>query len=277
MSLINTRWAFNVSNWKPTEEQVLAISSFIQPEEKQRISRFVFQKDAKSSLIGRLLIRKYLGAVTDIPYQNIKVGRDKLGKPYLLGGGDLAVDFNVSHQADFVVLAGNTKQKIGIDVMKTEPLVGKDVVEFFRLMRRQFTDAEWLKIESYKTEAEKLASFYRTWCLKESYVKNRGIGVAAFPLDTLSFFICEELKQGEIITSTKLKEKNILKDYVFEETILDESYIVAVALENTNTYVREDAPFIFLTIDDLLNDAKSLSGPDPGFVRDFLGKKEKPY
>lgn len=277
MVFTNTRWAFDVSTWTPTEEQIFTISSFIQPEEKQRISKFVFMKDAKSSLVGRLLIRKYLCSITNIPYNCISIGRDELGKPYLLDCGNSTVEFNVSHQADFVVLAGNTKQKVGVDIMKNEPLVNKNITEFFRLMRKQLSNTEWKKIENYKTDSEKLACFYRIWCLKESFLKNTGKGVASFPLENLSFSIQDELKLGKITTSTKLYMNNIIKNYVFEETMLNESYIIAVALENSDSYEREDVQFEFLKIDDILNGGKPLSEPDSSFVCNFLGKKEKPY
>jgi 4'-phosphopantetheinyl transferase len=68
------RWSFNASNWEPTFTQLIKISGIIQPEEKARIGRFVFMKDAKSSLIGRLLIRKIVQIKTGVPNHLIKVG-----------------------------------------------------------------------------------------------------------------------------------------------------------------------------------------------------------
>jgi 4'-phosphopantetheinyl transferase len=41
------RWAFNFGSWFPTESQFQLAACCIQEEEKTRIGRFVFKKDAK--------------------------------------------------------------------------------------------------------------------------------------------------------------------------------------------------------------------------------------
>ena len=63
--------------------------------------------------------------------------------------------------------------------------------EFFRLMRRQFTDGEWQQIKGdvdannaddapengqKDVGSQQLAAFYRHWSLKESFVKATGSG-----------------------------------------------------------------------------------------------------
>lgn len=274
MARTNIRWAFNASSWKPTEDQIIAVSSYIQPEEKLRISKYVFQNDAKSSLIGRLMLRKYVHTSTSMPYEEVRFARDDRGKPYLLGSGDLPINFNVSHQGDYVVLAGNTGSNIGIDVMKIEPPVNKNIPEFFRLMNRQFSSHEWNTIRSFRTEMEQIACFYRLWCLKESYVKNIGLGITV-PLQEISFSIkTKKLNVGEIISDTTLYERNVLKqDWVFEETLLDAVHAVAVS----SRVERRDpgVPYQFLTFEDLVKEAKPLCESDQKFGKDFVKKQLK--
>ena len=48
------RWAFRCGKWKPTREQWTLVAQCVQPEEKQRIGRFVFQKDAKSAMVRNI-------------------------------------------------------------------------------------------------------------------------------------------------------------------------------------------------------------------------------
>jgi hypothetical protein len=62
------RWAFQVGSWTPTEHEWALVSSCIQLEEKEKIGRFVFRRDAKSSMAGRLLIRKFVSEVTPLRY-----------------------------------------------------------------------------------------------------------------------------------------------------------------------------------------------------------------
>ena len=45
------RWAFKFSTWNPTKDQWMLAASIIQPEEKDRIGKFVFKKDAKSAMV----------------------------------------------------------------------------------------------------------------------------------------------------------------------------------------------------------------------------------
>jgi 4'-phosphopantetheinyl transferase len=109
-------------------------ASCIQDEEKIRFGRFFFKKDAKASLVGCLLMRKYVSENSCFPYADIRFGRDDRGKPYLIGDeeGKCMLNFNVSHQGNYAVLAresGNSV-KIGIGVMKFEYSVGK-TVKFF--------------------------------------------------------------------------------------------------------------------------------------------------
>ncbi len=120
----------------------------------------------------------------------LSMARSPKGRPYFTGGGGQDWDFNVSHQGSFVVLAAERDDRrsdgaplqVGVDVMKlTSPQ--EDLNRFFRLMRRQFTSAEW---EQIRREEEQLKTFYRHWCLKESFVKADGRGLN-WELQRLSF------------------------------------------------------------------------------------------
>ena len=72
--------------------------------------------------------------------------------------------------------------------------------EFFRLMRRQFTDNEWRQIDnpvvdkSIKTDPQ-LALFFRHWTLKESFVKAVGLGLT-INLQRLNFQVWNNLSFG---------------------------------------------------------------------------------
>lgn len=272
------KWAFNAIDWNPTVEDITNASSYIQIEEKKRIARFVFQDDAKSSLVGRLMLRKFVHDTMSIPYQEIQFGRDERGKPCLLDAGETPVTFNISHQGNYVVLAGNKDWSIGIDIMKIEPPANKNIPEFFRIMNRQFSLHEWSTIRSYPTESEQVACFYRIWCLKESYVKNIGVGITV-PLNEISFSIkTRKLELGKPVTDTVLYQKNQpKKEYVFEETLLDEKHIVAVSLKVDENARYEFSPCTFLMFDEIVKDAKPLIAPDYTYSSDFMNKQLKNF
>ena len=78
--------------------------------------------------------------------------------------------------------------QLGVDVMQLSDnrhSTSEKQLEFFRLMQRQFTENEWRQIQNPVVDENdgrvendrKLASFYRHWSLKESYVKAVGSGL----------------------------------------------------------------------------------------------------
>lgn len=273
----NIRWAFNTKAWTPDYEEVMAATSYIQLEEKERIDKFLYQDDAKSSMVGRLLMRKFAHVSTGIPYNEVRFGRDERGKPYLMGVGDIPINFNVSHQGDYAVLAGNKEKNIGVDVMKIEAPANKNVPEFFRLMRRQFSTYEWDTVKQFPLESQQMACFYRLWCLKEAYVKNIGVGIT-IPLINISFSIKTfDLKVGEVVTDTKLYVNGVKKhDWLFEETLVDEKHTVAVSIQSKEDLGLSPA-FSYLNFEELVKEAKPLCMPDAAFTNKFMTKEIKHF
>eukprot|EP00058_Branchiostoma_floridae_P026098 XP_002611588.1 hypothetical protein BRAFLDRAFT_63764 [Branchiostoma floridae] len=185
------RWAMKTGLWQPSREEWLLAARCVQQEEKDRIDKFVFAKDAKYAMAGRLLIRKAINDQLGIPWRDIRLGRTEKGKPYLTSTVDAdhaLFSFNVSHSGDYAVLAAESRNVVGVDVMKVDYPNRGDVPEFFRTMRRQFTEHEWSTIKTPSSEWEQLKLFYRHWCLKESYVKALGVGIG-FELQRIDFHL----------------------------------------------------------------------------------------
>lgn len=49
------RWAVNSTAWAPTVDDLAFALACVQPEERDRIGRFYFQRDAKLALLGTCL------------------------------------------------------------------------------------------------------------------------------------------------------------------------------------------------------------------------------
>ncbi|XP_065898321.1 L-aminoadipate-semialdehyde dehydrogenase-phosphopantetheinyl transferase-like [Dysidea avara] len=254
------RWAFNTSIWSPTKEEWVLACSCIQAEEKERISGFVHAKDAKLSMGGRLLIRRALVQLLGLPNTAIKLTRGDRNKPELVGNDN--VQFNVSHDGCYVVLAVEQNRKVGVDVMQMTRRVGaSSTAEFFRQMNRQFTEREWQCILREDTEKSQLATFFRLWCLKESYIKaiGRGIGIGLqhmeFTLSPLTW------NQSNTITgSTLTLDGVVVNEWTFEESYLDNEHCVcaAVCCHDNNSPNK----FIEVNITDLLTSLKPLHTPN---------------
>ncbi|XP_025074485.1 L-aminoadipate-semialdehyde dehydrogenase-phosphopantetheinyl transferase [Pogonomyrmex barbatus] len=272
----SVRWAFNWKEWNPNEREFGQAASCIQVDEKERLKRFVFRKDVRASLVGRLLMRKFVNEYTDLPYDKITFVRDENNRPVLRHS--VAVSFNVSHQGSYTVLAGEARDvKMGVDVMSLDYSERKSIPDFFRLMNRHFSTAEWEEIkDSGKSEAEQMFMFYRHWALKESYVKALGVGVFA-NLGSIDFQTKSGLSEGSITTDTVLHVNGIKQqNWLFEETLLDSRHCVAVALQENGSSRLHNIPFEIMNYDKLMTHAVPLFPIDSQYTIQYFAKYEQP-
>lgn len=261
------RWVFDCGNWFPSENDWSIASRCIQLEEKERIGRFVFKRDAKRSIIGQLLIRKFLSQATHLPWSQIKTKRDQNNKPIV---NEFNFNFNVSHDGNLVVLAGEEDTVVGIDVMRNLYKGGKSLNEFFRLMHRNFHLKEWAIINN-GTDMIKTYSFYRFWCLKESYVKATGSGLT-IDLKKICFVPKSELKKNVIVSDTELFiDGQLMPDWCFHELLYND-YTITVCLKGSLTPVN----FEFINFQDLIHNAEMITGPDNNYCKLFMNKEEEP-
>lgn len=293
MSIVNghARWAFDFISWKPSLQDLKVAVSLIQPEEKLRLSKFMFQEDFKASLSGRLLMRHFVRQATSIDNHQLKFSRDAREKPFLMeidGASNCdnkVIDFNVSHQGSFACLAGyandktetNATVKLGVDVMKIEYSGGKPLSEFFRLMTRNFSTDEWTHIKSFNSNVGKLEAFMRTWCLKESYVKNIGTGITV-DLSKLNFIISSpDLNPSQVICDTKLEvDGQLLDDFTFEESLIGSEHCVAVSIKDQPVDGRhKPIPFELIKFEELIKNATPITESDEKYCVEILAKDTK--
>lgn len=271
---ICTRWAFDLASWSPTLPQLAQAVASIQAEERTRLMKFHFIDDFLSSLIGRLLMRKYVSTCSGLPPHQVRFARDVRGKPYWVRGeGDQQrppLSFNVSHQGDLVLLAGVCGDSaeedfgVGADVMKIEYSGGKALSEFFRLMRTKFSPHEWSYIgRPQHNERAQIKAFMRHWCLKEAYVKELGVGITvdlqkiSFSVDT-THSLAEEVSP---LTGTTLRcQDQPMDNWHFEEHLLKEDYCAAIAFRNC--LPQEQARFQLLPIEQLLVESDQSGSED---------------
>jgi len=247
------RWAFNFGVWEPLEGEWCRALQSVQVEEKERIQKFRYQDDAKASLIGRIMLRKFLSSVSNVKGKDIILTRTDRGKPVLEAGGS-QWDYNVSHSGSWTVLAASCDGPVGVDVMKTRDRRIQRLGEFFRLMRRQFTAKEWTTIHGAGSDPQQLFTFHRHWALKESYVKAVGTGLG-IDLQTLEFDIKGEPTEEAVVCDTTIKIDGAKDDrWKFEEMLLDCEHVVSVALQDGNSQTEA---FVKLDIAEILSDPDS--------------------
>ncbi|XP_073343958.1 L-aminoadipate-semialdehyde dehydrogenase-phosphopantetheinyl transferase [Pagrus major] len=292
--MASVRWAFRCGSWTPSRSDWLFVARCIQREEKDRIGQFVFAKDAKSAMAGRLLLRKFVCEKMEVPWSEIRLERSPRGKPYLATPMKVSSDsepeqpawsFNLSHQGDYAVLAAEQGRQVGVDIMKTTMPGSSSVPEFFRIMTRQFTAYEWSVIQSAGSEHQQLTAFYRHWALKESFIKAIGTGLG-FNLQRVEFHLSSELlTQGRALRQTKMHlDEEEEEDWMFEESLLDADHHVAIALGPQDKAGSEPLPpflpppstFTLLSFGDLIASASPLTEEDSAYWDSFKMKAESP-
>ncbi|XP_063414408.1 L-aminoadipate-semialdehyde dehydrogenase-phosphopantetheinyl transferase-like [Mytilus trossulus] len=274
--MAHVRWAFNFTAWTPGQTEWTFCNQCIQKEERERIKKFYFTKDAKAAMIGRLLIRNLVAEYTDIPYKDIQLSRTEKGRPYVLNRS-LPFDFNVSHQGDYAVIGAESDTIIGTDVMKLEPPRSSGVGKFFDTMNRQFSKDEWKIIKSPAMETDQLKLFFRHWCLKESYVKALGIGIG-FEIHRLNFKLNTlNLPSDRPLTNTTLKvDEKEEKDWIFEEHLLDDHCMAVAYKKAHDDQIEASKNFSILDYQTIIQGAVPLCDPEEQYWNDFCDKPKNP-
>ena len=276
-----------MSRWSPSAEEWGRAMALIQAEERERIAKFRYRVDMMSSLVGRLLLRGFAASVLGLRNTETQFSRTDRGRPVLVQDSR-GWDYNVSHAGDWVVMAAAKGFRVGADVMRTRDTRVDRLEEFFGLMRKQFTDQEWLSIRggSEDCSEQKLERFFRHWTLKESYVKTVGTGLN-IDLRTLNFKVEEPLVNNRVISSTKLEVEDVKTSWQFEESILDEEHVVSVAKDGLTENKIDEAELKFqvLNINQIFElmsnnqaEAELLRNVDPSDYVTFCSKDHpKPF
>jgi 4'-phosphopantetheinyl transferase len=154
--------------------------SIINKKEKEKINRYIFEKDQHNCLVTRALIRFLLSSCTNLHPEEFKFSENRYGKPDLIPGLlNIPVKFNLSHSGGVTACALTLGSDIGLDIENSQRQID------FKIADRFFSTPEANYLNSCP-EKEKQNVFYNFWTLKESYIKARGKGLS-IGLDKFSF------------------------------------------------------------------------------------------
>jgi 4'-phosphopantetheinyl transferase len=171
--------AFDVSviRLSAEPEVVRALATLLSNDERQRASRFVFERDRRRSIVGRARLRQLVGTRLNVKPESVELVYGAHGKPALarrFSSSDLR--FNVSHCGDVSVCAVSVGREIGIDVegVRTPPDADGIAARFFSPRESGVYHA----LDS----RDKPLGFFNCWTRKEAFIKAVGEGLS-YPLD----------------------------------------------------------------------------------------------
>jgi 4'-phosphopantetheinyl transferase len=146
-------------------------------EERERASRFHFEKHRRRFIVGRGVLRLLLGRYLEIAPEAVRFAYGPYGKPSLGGEhGASRLRFNASHSHELAVYGFVQEREIGVDVEYV-----KDDFQSEEIAVRFFSAREVQTLTALPKD-ERHAAFFRCWTRKEAYIKAIGSGLS-HPLD----------------------------------------------------------------------------------------------
>ena len=216
-------WFVDKKNHK---DRLTSYWSILNELEKEKATKYRFEKDRDCSIIARGVIRMLLGNYLKIHPKDVKLKLGEFGKPFLNELSD--IQFNVSHSANAIVLTFVKKDKIGVDIEHT-----KRNIEVNTIAKQFFSKEEITALFSLDEKYQKQA-FFNCWTRKEAFIKALGSGLS-FPLDQFVVSL-DTIKNAQLLATKwddKEKEKWFLKSF---EAVKD--YIGALSVKGKITDVK---------------------------------------
>jgi len=153
-----------------------ACSSILSGDERERASRFRFERLQTGFTLSRGILRTLLARYLGTEAGRIRFAYGPRGKPAVAFPQN-ALGFNMAHSGRLAAYAFAEGCELGVDIEEVRP-----VMEQEDIVKRFFAPeecAEWLGCEA----AERDQAFFRCWTRKEAYIKALGDGLS-LPLDS---------------------------------------------------------------------------------------------
>jgi 4'-phosphopantetheinyl transferase len=169
--------------------EVAALMQFLTPAELALCDRCRLNHVREHKIVARAKLRQILGRYLDRSPQDIQISTGLQGKPQVAG-----LEFNLSHSGDFVAYAVSD-QPVGIDIEQVRTMDLSGIVQRF------FAASEFSTWQNLPLAEQELA-FFRTWTVKEAYLKAIGTGLHT-PLSEVE--VSMDLDHPEILQAPGLE------------------------------------------------------------------------
>lgn len=137
--------------------------------ERQRLEQFRRPDDGDRFLLGRGVLRVLLAQLLDIPPAAVRLESGPHGKPAL---AHPAVQFNVAHSGDLVLLGFHPRRPVGVDVEQH-----RASLDWRAIARRCFEPSLCAALDRVDP-AQQPVAFHQHWCRLEAALKAQGTGLA---------------------------------------------------------------------------------------------------
>ena len=145
--------------------------------ERERASRFAFERDCGRFVIARGRLRQLLGVRLGVAPDAVQLSYGPRGKPALAAAfAGSGLRFNVSRSGDVAVYAFAYDREIGVDVEQVRVMPDADAIVEQMFSLRE--NAAYFALSPY----DRPLGFFQCWTRKEAFIKALGDGLY-YPLD----------------------------------------------------------------------------------------------
>lgn len=139
--------------------------NLLAPWERDRATRFRFEKDARRYLVSHVALRRLVSRHLNMGPAQVALQTTPLGKPFIDGH---PVHFNLSHSEDWALIGLQERQVIGVDIE-----VRHNIPDLEAVARQNYTCAELAEL---RQSSDPLGAFFTCWTRKEACLKALGSG-----------------------------------------------------------------------------------------------------
>lgn len=170
-------------NLNQLPQVVNQLSHLLSHDEIDRADRFLFPQDRRRFIVRRAALRQIIADEIAAPAEHLRFAADpEFGRPFLAQPGGSGLAFSSSHSQDLALIGVGASGRFGVDIERVRP-----INDFTDVALRFFASDEAAAIGN-ADDGGALDRFYRTWVLKEAFVKALGQGLS-HPLDSFSVAI----------------------------------------------------------------------------------------
>lgn len=150
-------------------ELLNSLHECLSQEERERAERFRFPADRDRYVAAHGIVRHVLGRYLHCAPDQLVFASNEHGKPML---PSRALEFNLSHSGDFVLVAVTRARRVGVDVERIRSGISSSVIA-----QRYFSKEEFAELQALPLR-QREAAFFTCWTRKEAYIKARGLGLS---------------------------------------------------------------------------------------------------
>jgi len=216
-------WLLPISNWSHEDLPTGVINGLLTKSELARFERFRPISKKAEFIASRLLLRHLLRTYTDCDTAQTEAIPDEMGRPFWFENTSLVdIFFSLSHTKEMICCGISKHREIGCDIESLQPRKYEK-----NLTKRVFSNREQ-QFYNNLPEQKRSEFFYRSWTLKEAFIKAVGQGLRV-PLTSLSYTYAADKDTTFTVSPEHLGDSWTSRPYTFQSCIPFPGYSLGIA------------------------------------------------